>query len=101
MKNTTMKYTTILGAFLFSTMPIFANKGYSISHGELSIVKVYNSPVGIESRDIGTECRISLNLSPATESSVKPGKTLRIKVDEGKDIIILCNGKKGITISRD
>lgn len=104
MKNLIKKYTILLGLFLFATIPLFASNSYEVAHEETVILKVYNEPVGIHSESIfkDTTCRISCTISPSMRSSnIKIGETFRIKVIDGKDIIVLCNGKKGITISRD
>lgn len=104
MKNLIKKYTILLGLFLFATIPLFASNSYEVAHEETVIIKVYNEPVGIHSKLLfkDTTCRISCTISPSMRSSdIKIGETFRIQVIDGKDIIVLCNGKKGITISRD
>ncbi len=99
MQNLIKKYT-----ILFAAIPLFAGNSYEVAQEETVIIKVYDAPVGIHSKLLfsDTTCRISCTISPSGRSSdIKIGETYKIQVIDGKNINVLCNGKKGITISRD
>jgi len=79
------------------SLPAFGG-GVDVENDKAAIVKVFGAPVGIHSFFYSGKCVISL---PVGQCRVASGETLRVKVIGDKDILARCNGKKGITISRD
>lgn len=93
---------------LLVSLPAFGGGGINVEDGKPAIVKVFGTPVGIESNfrrraynDGHMMCYISYGVLPNSAYKIDQGETLRIKVIGDKDIIVRCNGEKGITISRD
>ena len=85
---------------LLVSLPAFGGGGINVEGGP-AIIKVFGAPVGIESIFKRGKCQVFYGVLPMTYSELAPGKTLRIKVIGDKDILVQCNGEKGITISRD
>jgi len=85
---------------LLVSLPAFGGSGINVEDGKPAIVKVFGAPVGIKSLFRQGECYIHYGALPSY-NEVAPGETLAIKVIGDKDIIVRCNGKKGITISRE
>lgn len=86
---------------LLVSLPAFGGGGINVEDGKPAIIKVFGAPVGIESNFRSGECGIQYGVLPMNGVKVAPGKALKIKVIGGDDIVVLCNGEKGITISRD
>ncbi len=86
---------------LLVSLPAFGESGVNVEDGKPAIVKVYSEPVGIESNFRRGRCVIQYGVLPRNGAHVAPGNALRIKVIGDDDIIVQCNGEKGITISRD
>ena len=89
---------------LLVSLPAFGGSAVNVEDGKPAIVKVYGNPVGIESNYSsfsGNICKITYGVLPMNMGKVAIGGVLRIKVIGDKDIIVRCNGEKGITISRE
>ena len=83
------------------SLPAFADSGGDVENAKPAIIKVFDAPVGIESNFKDGKCQIQYGVFPMNAVMVASGNSLRIKVFGDDDVIILCNGAKGITISRD
>ena len=88
----------LMSLSLLVSLPAFGESGVNVEDRMTVIVKVFEAPVPIRAVFTGSKCEIS---APMTHGYAKPGETFRIKVIGDKDIIVRCNGEKGITISRD
>lgn len=94
----------LVSLFLLVSLPVFGADGVDIGNGMPAIINVYGNPVGIESNTNPyghNECLINYGVLPRNMVSIAPGETLRIKVIGDKDILVRCNGEKGITINRE
>jgi len=97
------KMSTICAGVLMSllvSLPALGGGSIKLKNGQPVVFEVLGAPVVICSRvnEYSVDCLINTN---NTGSRVKLGETLRIKVIGDKDIIVQCNGEKGITISRE
>ena len=103
-----MKKSVMLAAFIGAIfLPLMisptanASSAVEVEDGVPVIVKVFGAPVGFESNSEGDKCKIQYGVLPMNGVTVAQGKELRIKVVGDDGINIRCNGRKGITISRD
>ena len=107
-KMSAIYVSALVSLSLLVSLPAFGGGGINVEDGKPVIVKVCGGPVGIESNfkkeryvDEPKMCYISYGVIPGHEVKIKIGETLRIKVIGDDDIVVLCNGEKGITISRE
>jgi len=90
----------LMSLSLLVSLPAFGEGGINLEAGP-AIVKVFGTPVAIDSNFNFGKCKIQCGLLPMNYWEAQPGETLRIKVIGDKDIIVLCNGEKGFSISRE
>ena len=101
MKNIYAVFLIVLvSSSMLVSMPAFGKSVINVEHCTPVIVKVFDAPVGIESEYYKGKCVIRYGIISGI-MQIKPGNSLRIKVIGDDDIIVLCNGEKGITISRE
>ena len=86
---------------LLIALPALGKNGTNVEDNHSAIIKVYDSPVGIQSNFKRGKCSILSNIIPMSEYKIPLGESIGIKVIGDDDIIVHCNGKKGITISRE
>jgi len=102
----TICFIALVSSSMLVSMPAFGGSDNNVRDGYPAIVKVYGQPVGIESnyrQIMGTDtkgCHIQYGVLPGNRAIIFKGTNFRIKVFGDHDIIVLCNGEKGITISR-
>ncbi|MBL6996714.1 hypothetical protein [Desulfobacula sp.] len=102
MKNICAIYLSVLVlSSLLVSLPAFGKSVTNLEDGTPVIVKVFGTPVGIESNFKYSECQITYGILPMHSVKIAPGISFRIKVIGDDDIIVQCNGEKGITISRE
>jgi len=87
---------------LIMSIPMFGSSSYNLKDDHFVIIEVLENPVAIKTNiDSSRSCDITCSLLQSRAAKIHKGKTLKIKVMGDNDIIIKCNGSKGITISRD
>lgn len=93
--------SALVSSSLLLSQPAFGGNSHNIESGQPAIIKVHGGPIGIRSFFVRSKCRIEYGLLPSYQTMIAPGKSHRVKVIGGDDIVVLCNGANGITITLD